>query len=253
MITANCSHCGKAIHTYPGLAARKKYCSRSCLARSRTGPNAANFKDGRTILRRLCQQCGREFIGAARNRFCSRECFAASRPPTFFTCPQCGRQFGPVDHLGRKFCSKECAYAARSTGRRTFRRTITKARNAQSLVRYYVLAGLLDRPVACEECGAIDRRIEAAHYDYDLPLEVRWLCRSCHVRWDKLSPKNGTVVVRGRGFSDMTLDTGQFTGRKAQRVAGRDDTEATQVKDSCPTSGAGKGTFTSEPCAGVLA
>ena len=99
MITVNCSCCGKAVPTHPSRASRTKFCSRWCLARSKTGENARNFKDGRTILHRTCRQCGREFIGAARNHYCSRECFAASRPPTFLTCLQCGRRFGPVDHL----------------------------------------------------------------------------------------------------------------------------------------------------------
>jgi hypothetical protein len=46
MITVSCSRCGKAIQTYSSLAARKKFCSRSCLAQSRTGRSAGNFKDG---------------------------------------------------------------------------------------------------------------------------------------------------------------------------------------------------------------
>ena len=130
-----------------------------------------------------------------RNQYCSKECFAASRPPTFATCRQCGQRFGPLDHLGRKYCSAKCAYEAHSTGRRTFRKTIRKARNAQNLVRYYVRAGLLERPETCENCGAKGERIEAAHYNYDRPLHVRWLCVPCHRRWDKHEPKHATYVV----------------------------------------------------------
>ncbi|MCC7409315.1 MAG: hypothetical protein IT442_14715 [Phycisphaeraceae bacterium] len=36
-------------------------------------------------------------------------------------------------------------------------------------------------------------RIEAAHFNYDEPLRVRWLCCSCHRRWDKRHPKHGTI------------------------------------------------------------
>lgn len=210
MITVNCLYCGRAILTHPSLVSRKKFCSRSCLARSKTGSNARNFKDGRTILRLTCQQCGREFVGAVRNRFCSRECFLAARPPTFHTCPQCGQRFGPVDHRGRKFCSKGCAYKAHTTGRRTFRGTITKARRAQRLVRYCVVIGLLERPVTCEECGSTGQAIEAAHHNYDEPVRIRWLCRSCHRRWDKREPKHATFVIHSRDFAGVDVDGGGF-------------------------------------------
>ena len=231
MIIINCAHCGKPVRTRPSLVGRKKYCSRSCLARDKTGENARNFKDGRTLLRRTCRQCGREFTGEARNHYCSKECFAASRPQTFLTCLRCGCRFGPVDRLSRKFCSKECANKAKATGRKIFRKGTNRARRAQNLVRYYILSGLMVRPVICEECGATDRSIEAAHYDYDQPLKVRWLCRSCHRRWDKQDPKNGTyVVVNKEDFSETKtawpkttpMDAGavenDFTSQKTKRI-----------------------------------
>jgi hypothetical protein len=84
----------------------------------------------------------------------------------------------------------------RRTGRRRVRKTCPLARNAQNLLRYHVQAGHIVRPAACEECGATGRRIEGAHFDYAEPLRVRWLCISCHRRWDKASPKGATFLVR---------------------------------------------------------
>lgn len=40
-----------------------------------------------------------------------------------------------------------------------------------------VYAGVLERPDKCE-CGS--GPVEAHHYDYDKPLDVEWLCRTCH-------------------------------------------------------------------------
>ena len=116
------------------------------------------------------------------------------RPQTFRLCAKCGRTFGPLNRLSQRFCSRTCAYAAATTGRQILRRTIPAARSAQSLLRYHVQAGNIVRPSSCEACGALGR-IEGAHFNYGEPLRVRWLCRSCHVRWDKAEPKGGTVIV----------------------------------------------------------
>jgi hypothetical protein len=110
-------------------------------------------------------------------------------------CPVCLSVYGPLDRLARRFCSMACKASAQATGRRRFRKPTIEARRAQGLLRYYIGRGVVRRPQRCEECGATGRRIEAAHFDYAEPLRVRWLCRSCHVRWDRREPKGGTVVV----------------------------------------------------------
>ena len=56
--------------------------------------------------------------------------------------------------------------------------------NAHKLVMYAVKLGLLTRPKECEVCkGSI--KIEGHHDDYTKPLEVRWLCKSCHWKADR--------------------------------------------------------------------
>lgn len=42
----------------------------------------------------------------------------------------------------------------------------------------------LFRPSTCGRCGG-PGPIEASHNDYSKPLEVEWLCRSCHVKKDR--------------------------------------------------------------------
>jgi hypothetical protein len=58
-----------------------------------------------------------------------------------------------------------------------------------------VESGRLLRPLKCEQCFN-KAKIEAAHFDYDHPEMVRWLCRPCHRVWDKKIPKGGTVILK---------------------------------------------------------
>lgn len=125
------------------------------------------------------------------------------RPRSWTICPVC-LGFFPLPRLQRRCCSYACKVVAQTTGRRTARRTIAKARSAQSLLRYHVQAGNIVRPDACEECGATNRRIEGAHFNYEEPLRVRWLCVPCHRRWDKREPKHATFTVPFSKVEDAT-------------------------------------------------
>ena len=70
-------------------------------------------------------------------------------------------------------------------------RTSTNVANAARQAVYRAIrSGILRRPGSCEDCGAYCKP-DAAHYDYADPIRVRWLCRSCHARWDHAEPKGG--------------------------------------------------------------
>lgn len=49
----------------------------------------------------------------------------------------------------------------------------------RSLVYRAVVAGRLVRPKSCSRCGK-RTKVEGHHEDYSKPLEVTWVCRSCH-------------------------------------------------------------------------
>ena len=50
---------------------------------------------------------------------------------------------------------------------------------AHGIVAQAVKAGRLIRPSACSSCGR-ECEPQGHHSDYTIPLEVVWLCRSCH-------------------------------------------------------------------------
>ena len=54
-------------------------------------------------------------------------------------------------------------------------------RRAVGKVRWAIQSGLLIRSQVCDECGS-KNYVDAHHSDYSRPLDVVWLCRSCHKR-----------------------------------------------------------------------
>lgn len=68
---------------------------------------------------------------------------------------------------------------------------------ANSCVATALVVGSLIKPAECENCGAEDLiyPLEAHHNNYAEPLDVEWLCRSCHNAIPKL---NNQTVYNGR-------------------------------------------------------
>jgi hypothetical protein len=84
-------------------------------------------------------------------------------------------------------------------------------------------SGLLKKPENCEQCGGRTSRLHAHHSDYSKPLEVLWLCVSCHA---KLHGKNGVCVglvklfVRGEAHGRAKLNRTQVDEIKEQAASG---------------------------------
>ena len=57
------------------------------------------------------------------------------------------------------------------------------ARWAHGKVANALRTGSLVRPSNCERCGR-HIKVDAHHADYAKPLDVQWLCRSCHLEID---------------------------------------------------------------------
>ena len=63
-----------------------------------------------------------------------------------------------------------------------------EAQQCRAKTIHAIHIGRLVRPKRCEECGK-KCRPEIAHYNYQEPYRVRWLCKRCHEDWDKNVPK----------------------------------------------------------------
>lgn len=60
-----------------------------------------------------------------------------------------------------------------------YRESHTVERAAQHAVEKAIIGGRLTKPTRCTDCSK-GAPLEAHHDDYAKPLDVRWLCRSCH-------------------------------------------------------------------------
>lgn len=66
---------------------------------------------------------------------------------------------------------------------RAYRERYPERTKAQGILYYAIKCGHVAKPNRCEKCGkpCKSRELDAHHHDYDKPLDVRWLCRQCHV------------------------------------------------------------------------
>ena len=55
-----------------------------------------------------------------------------------------------------------------------------KMTKAQWKLKSAVQSGKIIKPNKCEECGIEGQVLDGHHDDYSKPLEVIWLCRTCH-------------------------------------------------------------------------
>ena len=67
--------------------------------------------------------------------------------------------------------------------------------NARLLLAQAISKGLLKRPATCSRCGSL-ARVHGHHEDYSLPLDVVWLCPTCHGRRHRTLPERLPVPMR---------------------------------------------------------
>ncbi len=135
-------------------------------------------KDGGQAL--TCSKCGCDFAGKKWN-IKSRD----------YRCPECKRaQQNALNHSRPELMrNKARGRYARARGywleyevKRRQDPQYLLMRKARRKVGIEIDAGRLVRGL-CERCGKANT--DAHHDDYSNPLEIRWLCHSCHILMEK--------------------------------------------------------------------
>lgn len=98
-------------------------------------------------------------------------------------CAFCGIDFNATFHEVKRgraiYCSHSCSMRARPHV--PFMTDRAQAIRAHGVINARINRGKLSRPTVCQECGKVGR-VDAHHDDYAKKTEVRWLCRSCHMK-----------------------------------------------------------------------
>ena len=122
---------------------------------------------------RVCSGCRRKkedgIAGFVRNGSYERK---DGTVVTKYLCRKCRREYE------KKYYKKNRERICKTTRERTTKQQI----NAHNAVKKAINAGDLERPDECPECGDDAMTIHAHHEDYSNPLDVEWLCPSCHMR-----------------------------------------------------------------------
>lgn len=120
---------------------------------------------------KACENCGAVFElrrGYPQQRYCGVTCASvAARSAGKFRGANNPRWAGGVSADKVRYRER---FEERFPGKAAAHRAVKNALRSGKLAR-----------ANCEACGAAGA--EAHHDDYSKPLEVRWLCRSCHHRW----------------------------------------------------------------------
>ena len=75
-------------------------------------------------------------------------------------------------------CQKQY-YQMNKEKKKQYKKRSPEKHKARGILNMAVRRGKVHKPLYCSSCDS-DKHLEAHHTDYSNPLEVLWLCRSCH-------------------------------------------------------------------------
>lgn len=131
--------------------------------------DAAEFYKG---LNTRCKECHKQKVRDNR----------AERADYYRTYDAYRYQHDPkVKKRHRRYAQTEEGKASLKAAREKWINENAEKRACHMILNNAVRDGRAIKPDACQSCGKTNCRVEGHHHDYTKPLDVEWLCRSCHV------------------------------------------------------------------------
>ncbi len=184
--TGICERCGKPF-TFTKRTNARRVCSEACrvaLYRQRNPQKAEECKALNALIPK--KKCGRKpkplgscgYCGATvptpHNKFCSYECARAARAIPLQACKQCGKKFKPKRGDRTTFCSRACAHAWQKAHARP---KPEKVEQHCAVCRRALPAGA--RKLCSEECRREYKRRYAVAFDRRKKRSVTRRCPEC--------------------------------------------------------------------------
>lgn len=122
-------------------------------------------KNDKTYYQSMCIPCRKEYNKLDKTKNTIKKCYEKNGDKY----RKQGNEYNTSDR-GRELNKKRS---------RTYRENNSLKAKARNSVRTALRNGSLLRPSKCSECNK-ECIPEAHHPDYNKPLEIKWLCKSCH-------------------------------------------------------------------------
>ena len=81
----------------------------------------------------------------------------------------------------KRYQQTEAGRSSMRESRKKWTQQNPEKRAAHLILNNRLRSGQIEKPSNCQDCGA-SGRIHGHHHDYTRPLDVEWLCASCHAK-----------------------------------------------------------------------
>ena len=147
---------------------------------------------------KICECCGKKFLGIKTRKYCSQECsHNARKRQKEIICKECGKHFMVQEYRNAKFCSQECKVKNQSAEIVT---TICLNCGKEFSRKSYKI---LEHNFCCKKCADIFNKGEN-HYEWKDYLHIKGR-KDALKKWGKSVKKNNNYTCQYCGNTNKDI------------------------------------------------